>query len=271
MNMATVSQTIVLHTGTEMPVIGLGTWQLNGGTAAGDVRHALAIGYRLIDTAVDYGTQAQIGEALRSGPVRRDEVFLASKVEEDEGGYAATVQRVQEIGVDRLDLCLIHRPPPGESGETLWRGLMAAKRAGLTREIGVSNYSPAQIDELIAATGEVPVINQIEWSPFGFSPDALGHANRTGVVIQAYSPLTRAQRLDNETLAEIAAAHGKTPAQVLLRWNVQLGTAPVPKASSPKHRQENLEVFDFDLAQTEMRRLGELNEHYSALGSLPYV
>lgn len=145
--------TLTLSTGTEMPMIGLGTWELDPATAADDVRHALELGYRLIDTAVDYGTQAQIGEALQSGPVPREQVFLISKVEEDEDAYAATRQRLDEIGVDHLDLCLIHRPPAEGSGESLWRGLLEAREAGLTREIGVSNYAPKQIDDLVGATG----------------------------------------------------------------------------------------------------------------------
>lgn len=263
--------TVGLHTGTKMPAIGLGTWQLDGAAAVDGVRHALEIGYRLIDTAVDYGSQPQIGEALQSGPVSREDVFLVSKVEETEDTHAATLKRVHEIGIDRLDLCLIHRPPPGGSGESLWRGLIAAKRDGITREIGVSNYSTEQIDELVEATGEVPVVNQIEWSPFGYSEAVLEHARATGVVIQAYSPLTRGERLDDEALGEIASVHGKTPAQVLLRWNLQLGTPAVPKAASAEHRTENLELFDFELDDGEMRRLAELNEHYSSLGGLPYV
>lgn len=268
---ASTAPTVTLSTGTEMPAIGLGTWQLGTETAAADVRHALEIGYRLVDTAVDYYTQPQIGEALRSGPVGREAVFLVSKVEEHEDAYAATRERAEEIGVEQLDLCLIHRPPPGDSGEALWRGLIDAKRDGLAREIGVSNYTTEQIDELAEATGEMPVVNQIEWSPFGYSEAVLEHARRTGVVIQAYSLLTRARRLGDETLAEIGSAHGKTPAQVLLRWNLQLGTPPIPKASRPEHRKENLDVLDFELDAAEMGRLAALNERYSSLAGLPYA
>lgn len=269
--MEAVRASVTLSTGTEMPALGLGTWLLDGPGAADGVRHALELGYRLVDTAVDYGSQPQIGEALRSGPVDRDEVFLTSKVEEDEDSHAGTRQRIDEIGVDRLDLCLLHRPPPDGDGEELWRGLIEAKSEGLTREIGVSNYSSDQIDSLVEATGEVPVVNQIEWSPFGFSDSMLDHARSTGVVIQSYSPLTRGERLGDPALGEIAEAQGRTPAQVLLRWNLQLGTPPVPKAASAAHREENIDVFGFELGQAEMRRLSQLNEHYSSLGGLPYV
>jgi 2,5-diketo-D-gluconate reductase A len=265
------THTITLNTGTEMPLVGLGTWRLTGDDAAEGARHALEIGYRLIDTADDYDNQARLGEGLRASAVPRDDVFLISKVEEDEDAYEGTRRRALDLGVDRLDLCILHRPPPDGAGEELWEGLIAAKRDGLTREIGVSNYTTEQVDRLIETSGQAPVLNQIEWSPFGYSEDVLEHAKRTGIVIQAYSPLTRAERLDDEALAEVASAHGKTPAQVLLRWDLQLGVPAVPKAASAEHRQENLDVFDFELDDSEMSRLEGLNERYSSLSGLPYV
>lgn len=260
-----------LATGTEMPALGLGTWQLTGADAAEGARHALELGYRLIDTSGDYGNQRQIGEALKSSWLDRDEVFLVSKVEEHEDAYASAAEKREELGVEALDLCLIHRPPPSGAGESLWEGLLGAKRDGIAREVGVSNYTSEQIDRLIEATGERPVVNQIEWSPFGHSDEVMEHATRNDVVIQAYGPLTRGQRLSDPTLKEIGGHHRKTPAQVLLRWSLQSGAAPVPKAASPRHREENLDVFDFELDPAEMSRLGELNEHYSSLAGLPYV
>jgi len=254
-----------------MPVLGLGTWELTGEQAVSGVEHALELGYRLIDTAVDYENQEQIGEALRASPIDREEIFLASKVEEDEDAHVATRERTDQLGVERLDLCLLHRPPPDGAGEELWDGLIEARREGLTREIGVSNYSPEQIDRLIEVSGERPAVNQIEWSPFGHSEDVLAHAQRNGIVIQAYSPLTRGDRLGDEVLAEIAARHGKTPAQVMLRWSIQVGAPPVPKAATPAHREENFAVFDFELEEAELEHLGRLNEHYSSLAGLQYL
>lgn len=268
-NAATATKT--LCTGNEMPVLGLGTWQLPGDHAAADVEHAIQIGYRLVDTAVDYYTQPQIGEALRSISVEREQIFLVSKVEENEDSYAGTRERLDELGVDQLDLCLVHRPPPSGAGEGLWEGLIQAKRDGLTRDIGVSNYSSEQIDRLLEVADETPVVNQVEWSPFGHSNELMEHANRHGIVIQAYSPVTRGERLADERVAEIADRYGKSAAQVLLRWSIQSGAAPIPKAASPEHREENLDVFDFELDEREMRELGSLNEHYSSLGELPYV
>lgn len=165
---------------------------------------------------------------------------------------------------------LIHRPPQDGVGEILWRGLIRAKENGLTVDIGVSNYPAASIDALVEATGEAPVVNQIEWSPFGYSQDMLRHAEENAIVLQAYSPLTRTTRLDDPTLATIAERYDKTPAQILLRWDIQHGVVPLPKAGSRAHQEENLDVFDIRLAKADMQRLDALNERYSALGKLPY-
>jgi 2,5-diketo-D-gluconate reductase A len=262
-------QTFRLASGKEIPAVGLGTWQLRGG--AGTVWTALDLGYRLIDTADDYGTQPAIGRAIRKSKLPRDDIFLVTKVEEREDGYDATEDRLRELGLDYADLVLIHRPPPTGAGESIWEGLIGAKREGLVREIGVSNYSTDQIDAVTEATGERPAVNQIEWSPFGHTREMLEYCRDRGILIQAYSPLTRAQRLDDPTLAEIGRRHGKTPAQVLIRWNVQLGANPVPKASTREHLREDIEVFDFELSPEEMERLSGLNERYSALAGLAYA
>ncbi|HEX6228035.1 MAG TPA: aldo/keto reductase [Solirubrobacterales bacterium] len=253
-----------------MPLLGLGTWQLTGDTA-GDVEHALQVGYRLIDTSGDYGTQPGIGRALRSSSLDRDEIFLVTKVEEDEDSFEAAQRNLQELGQGYVDLLLIHRPPHNGVGEWLWEGMLEAKREGLAREIGVSNYTSRQIDRLVEGSGERPAVNQVEWSPFGHSWDLMEHAKTNGIVIQAYSPLTRGQRLSDETLAEIGERHGKTAAQVILRWCIQVGAPPIPKAARAEHREENLDVFDFELGAAEMDALTGLNEHYSSLAGLPYV
>jgi 2,5-diketo-D-gluconate reductase A len=264
------AESVTLASGAAMPALGLGTWQLTGDTA-GAVEHALEIGYRMIDTSGDYGTQRGIGEALRCSALDRGELFLVTKVEEDEDAYAAARSNLEQLGVERVDLLLIHRPPPLGVGEDLWEGLIEAKRDGLTRDVGVSNYTSEQIDRLTETTGERPAVNQVEWSPFGHSAELLEHAWRRGIVIQAYSPLTRGKRLDHETLVEIAGRHDRSPAQIMLRWSIQLGAAPVPKAAAAGHREENLRIFDFELDQTEMETLTGLNEHYSSLAGLPYV
>ena len=260
-----------LNTGRTMPAIGLGTWYLTDDTA-GTVEEALRLGYRMIDTAEDYGTQPGIGEALRRTDVPREEIFLVAKVEEDEDAYEATRANLDEMGQAYADLVVIHRTPDEGVGVELWRGLLRAREEGLARDIGVSNYSTGQIDALVDATGEVPAVNQIEWTPFGWSQDMLDYCGERRIVIQAYSPLTRAQRLDDERLERVAAAYDRTPAHVLLAWALRLGVAPLPKANQKTHLVENLDALEFALDDAAMQALAQFNEHASAQGSsLQYV
>ena len=261
--------TIGLRTGSQMPVLGLGTWQLTKDTG-GTVGHALHLGYRMIDTACDYGSQPGIGDAIRRGSVDRASIYLVAKVEESDNAYEASRQYLGEIGVDYADLILIHRPPARGVGAELWQGLQRARGDGLARDIGVSNYSIEQMRSLERATGEMPAVNQIEWSPFGHSEAMLDFCRSHQIVIQAYSPLTRMHRLHDSTLVKVARSHHKTPAQILIRWNLQQGTVPLPKANQKDHLAENLAVFDFELSEADIKTLNELNERFSSLGSLPY-
>ncbi|ODR92109.1 aldo/keto reductase [Sinorhizobium alkalisoli] len=260
---------IALRTGNRMPVMGVGTWQLTNDTA-GAIEAALELGYRMIDTSGDYGTQLGIAEGIKRSGIERGEFYLVTKVEEVGDAYQATRKNLDELQLDHVDLMLIHRPPKTGAGEDLWRGLMRAKEEGLTRDIGVSNYSTDLIDALIEATGVVPTVNQIEWSPFGYSEDMLRYATESHIVIQAYSPLTRTKRLRDEALAEIAARYNKSPAQVLIRWNLRRATVPIPKANQRRHLEENIDVFDFEISEGDMEILNDLNEHYSSRGTLPY-
>ncbi len=259
-----------LYTGTQMPVMGLGTWQLTIDTVE-TVMYALQLGYRLIDTSSDYGTQPGIGEALKKSDIDRENIFLSTKVEEKDDAYARTKSNLEELGLEYVDLMLIHRPPPSRVGENLWEGLIRAKNEGLTRDIGVSNYSIDLIEQLIETSGEIPVVNQIEWSPFGHSEEMKQYCDEKGIIIQAYSPLTRAKRLGDPALIEIAEQYAKSPAQILIRWNLQLGTIPIPKANKKQHLEENIDVFDFEISDEDMMVLNNLNEEYSSLGALPYV
>lgn len=262
-------ETIVLSSGNRMPVMGLGTWQLTIETAA-IVAAAIAFGYRLIDTSGDYGTQPGVGEGLKRSEVDRDEIYLVTKIEETDDAYQAAQRNLRELDVDQVDLMLIHRPPKSGAGEELWRGLIKAKEDGLARDIGVSNYSIDLIEQLIAATGEVPAVNQVEWSPFGHSAELKRFAAEKGIVLQAYSPLTRGERLDDPVLAALADKHGKSEAQILIRWNLQSGVVPIPKANRLNHLKANIDVFEFQLDAGDMDRLDEADRHYSALGTLPY-
>jgi len=259
-----------LRSGREMPVLGLGTWQLTSDTA-GAVEDAIGLGYRMIDTSGDYGTQPGVGEGIRRSGIARDEIYVVTKVEETDDAYDATRRDLDELGLDHVELMLIHRPPPSGAGEALWEGLLRARDEGLTADIGVSNYSRSQMERLAQASGEMPAVNQVEWTPFAWSREMLDFCREHDIIIQAYSPLTHGKRLDDGRLGDLASRTGGTPAQVLLRWNLQLGTVALPKANDPDHRRENLDVFDIELDQAEMQVLGTLNEQASALGSLPYT
>jgi len=260
------NERVTLATRRTMPAIGVGTWQLTDDTA-GTLEYALRLGYRMIDTSGDYGTEAGVGDAIRRSRLDRSEIFVVTKVEEDEDAFESTWQALRELRLDHVDLVLVHRPPPRGAGEALWEGLLRARDAGLARDIGVSNYSIDQIERLVDATGERPVVNQIEWSPFGWSGEMLEHCDRHDIVIQAYSPLTRAERLDDERLTGIASEYDRTPAQVVLRWNLERATVPLPKANRREHLAENLDVFDFELADEHLQKLDRLNERWSALGN----
>jgi 2,5-diketo-D-gluconate reductase A len=261
---------LILPSGNQMPLIGLGTWQLRHQTEE-VVGSALDAGYRMIDTSGDYHTQHGIGTALRASSLPRESIYLVTKVEET-GDACETLRRnLAELRVDYVDLVLIHRPPEDGVGMPLWRALRRAKAEGLTRDIGVSNYSIEGIEELVYRSGEMPAVNQIEWTPFGHSPSMLDFCRENDIVIQAWSPLTRATRLNDDKLAAMAARYGKTPAQLLLRWCLQNGVVPLPKANSRDHARDNLSVFDFEISPSDMLKLRTLNEHYSALGTLLYL
>lgn len=263
--------TVSLHTGRSMPILGLGTWELTNDTP-GTIETAFEFGYRMIDTACDYGSQRGIGEGIRRGNIDRDAVYLCAKIEETDDPLDATRRYLAELQTDYADLMLLHRPPATGAGEELWRGLMRAREEGLTRDIGVSNYSIALLDDLTRATGEMPVVNQIEWSPFGHAREMLEYCRARGIIVQAYSPLTRALRLDDKRLESIAYRYGKSTAQLLIRWNLQTGTVPLPKANQQRHLREDIDVFDFEINDQDMAVLNELNEHYSSLGpTLQYL
>lgn len=253
-----------------MPVLGLGTWNLKHHTVD-SVLSALQAGFRMLDTASDYHTQRGIGEAIKAYGAPRETLYVVSKIEQFDDAHESLCRNLVELRLDYADLVLVARPPERGVGESQWQELRRVKRAGLARDIGVSNYSIEQIEELVYRTGELPVVNQVEWSPFGHSPRMLDFCHDNHIVLQAASPLTRGTRLNDDKLAAMAARYGKTAAQLLIRWNLQLGIAPLPKANDALHQRDNLNVFDFEISQPDMTKLRALNGHYSTLGRLQYV
>lgn len=260
----------VLASGHTMPLLGLGTAGLTRHTAD-SIRHAIEAGFRLIDTSHDYHTQRGIGDALKSCGVSRNSLYVVTKVGPDDDSFDALQRNLRELRLDYVDLALVQCPPDHGLAEAAWRGLRRAKRERLTIDIGVANYSIDHIEELVYRSGELPAVNQIEWSPFGHSPQMLDFCRENDIVIQAGSPLTRGTRLNDDQLASMAARYGKTPVQMVLRWNLQLGVVPLPKANTPQHQADNCHVFDFEIVPHDMVRLSALNQHFSVLGKLQYT
>jgi 2,5-diketo-D-gluconate reductase A len=262
--------TLTLASGNRMPALGLGSWMLTSNTAA-RVAQAFSLGYRLVDTSGDYLTQSGIGKAIRATGMRREALYIVTKVEPDDDGFDATRKNLDELKLDYADLVLIHRPPERGVGEELWEGLRRARDEGLARDIGVSSYKVEQIEELARVSGEMPAVNQVEWTPFGHSLDMLNFCRANRILVQAWSPLTRGKRLGDDKLAALAVKHGRSPAQIILRWDLQHGVVPLPKAQRADHQRENLGVFDFELDARDMATLDNLNHHFSALEKLDYL
>ena len=217
---ARTSQEVVrIADGVSVPLIGFGTWELNRDDAYSGVRAALDIGYRHIDTATAYENEDAVGKAVRDSGVGRENVFITTKCPPSYvGREAETIDAsLKALGVDFVDLWLVHWPPNRQASPDTWKAFIEALEQGKTRSIGVSNYSIAQIDELITATGRAPALNQIPWNPFLFNEREVAELRSRQVVLEGYSPLKRSN-LGNRVLQEIAAAHGKTAAQVILRW-----------------------------------------------------
>ena len=248
-----------LRNGVAMPMLGFGTWQLPGELAYEATRHALLIGYRHIDTATTYRNEEQVGRAIADSGVDRAELFVTTKLPPGNAGRArATIsESLKALGTDYVDLWLVHWPPRGRNLVPLWRDFLAARDDGLTRTVGVSNYSIGQIDELIDATGERPAVNQIPWSPSRYDARLLAaHAER-GVALEGYSPL-KGTRLRDRTLAEIAGKYGVTPAQVVLRWHIDTGVIVIPKSARPDRIEQNIDLFTFSLTPEEVILLNNL-------------
>ncbi len=245
--------------GVEMPLIGLGTWQATGEAAHRAVREALELGYRLVDTATMYGNEAEVGAAVRGSGLDRAEVFVTTKLRQNQAGREREVVResLRLTGLDVLDLWLVHWPPGGLARPDTWERFVEAREQGLVRAIGVSNYSVAQIDELIAATGVAPAVNQVRWGPALHDADLLrAHAER-GVVLEGYSPF-KATDLDAAPLVEAAAAHGVSTRQVVVRWHLQHGVVVIPKSTDRERMAANLDVLGFELTGEQVAAIDAL-------------
>ncbi len=259
MTTRTSQDSVTLAGGVPIPLIGFGTWQLTGRQAYDGVRAALDAGYRHVDTATAYGNEEQVGAAIRDSGVGRENVFITTKCPPEHAGRERQTleDSLRALGTGFVDLWLVHWPPNGEARPQTWKAFTEALQDGKARAIGVSNYSIAQIDELIAATGTAPALNQIPWSPFRSARDEAEELRSRGIALEGYSPLKRSD-LDHPVLREIAAAHGKTPAQVILRWHVEHGFIVIPRSARRERIEENYAIFDFGLSDPERSRLDAL-------------
>jgi diketogulonate reductase-like aldo/keto reductase len=243
-----------------MPMVGFGTWRLRGSTAQESVGYALQAGYRHLDTATMYGNETEVGRAIRDSGVDRADIFITTKVPPGNvGRERATIDAsLRDLGTDHVDLWLIHWPPGRGASPRMWEQLIAAREAGLTRAIGVSNYSPALIDELVRTSGERPAVNQIPWSIPQYDPAVLAAHRDRDVLVEGYSSL-KGTNLRDRTLTDIAGRHAVESAQVVLRWHLQHGIAVIPKSSHRDRITSNFALSGFSLDETEMARLDALS------------
>lgn len=254
-----LAQNVDIGSGVHMPLLGLGTWLAGGRQAYQAVRRALDVGYRHIDTATMYGNEDQIGRAVADSGVPREAIFITTKLPPGNAGRnRATIEAsLRALSTEYVDLWLIHCPPGGQARPDVWEQLLEIKRARLARAKGVSNYSLAQIDELERATGQLPSVNQIEWSPTLFDEQILlGHRQR-GVQLEGYSPL-KTTNLRHPGLVRIAQAHGVSPAQVVIRWHIEHRIVVIPKSTNPDRIAENAAIFSFALSAAEIDELDHL-------------
>jgi diketogulonate reductase-like aldo/keto reductase len=254
-----MSTTRTLADGTELPLLGLGVWQMAHGRECTDaVRWALEAGYRHIDTAQAYGNEESVGEGLRRSGVLREEVFITTKFFPARQDPVAEIERsLARLGVDHVDLYIVHWP---EGGPTwAWPGMERAREAGHARAIGVSNFGVDDLKRLLAATSVPPAVNQVQFSPYEYRKELLEACDANGIALEAYSPLGTGRHLGSETVARIAGRHERTPAQVLVRWCIERHIPVIPKSTHRERIVENAGVFDFTLSLEDLAELDALD------------
>jgi len=258
----------LLADGNPIPLLGLGVWQVpNGPDCVNAVRWALELGYRHIDTAQAYRNEESVGQGLRESGVPRDEVFITTKFYPARRDPVAEAERsLQRLGVDHLDLYIVHWP---EGGPTwAWPGMERARALGYTRSVGVSNFGVAELQQVIAAATVPPVVDQVQFSSYEYRKELLDACEQNGVVLEAYSPLGHGRHVASETAARIAQRLGRTPAQVLLRWCIQRDVPFIAKSTHRERIAENAQLFDFTLSEEDLEQLDELDRTGGAAAAL---
>jgi diketogulonate reductase-like aldo/keto reductase len=256
--------TVTLNDGTDFPQLGFGTYKLTGPAGTDAVVSAIGAGYRLLDTAVNYGNEHEVGEAVRRCGLDRDELLVATKIPGRDHGYdeaiASARGSLERLGLERIDLYLIHWPNPRVAKYLdTWRAMIALRDEGLVTSIGVSNFTEPMLTRLIDETGVVPAVNQVELHPYFPQAALRGFHARNGIRTESWSPLARrSELLTEQVILDVAATHGVTPTQAVLRWHVEIGTTAIPKSADASRQRENAEVFGFSLSEDEIAAISAL-------------
>lgn len=256
---------IVLNDGQVMPKLGFGVYNVVGDEAVGTLTTALELGYRSIDTAAFYGNEEEVGRAVRESGLPRDEVCVTTKLWNADHGYDAAMRAfdasVKRLGLDTIDLFLIHWPlPAADLYVDTFRALQTLKRQGRVVSVGVSNFTRAHLERVMGETGEVPAINQVELHPYYAQSELRAFHAAHGIVTEAWSPLGRGAEFNDSVIIALADKLGRTPAQIILRWHMQLGNVAIPKSTMPSRMAENLAVFDFELSGREMTQIAGIDK-----------
>lgn len=263
-----------LNDGRTMPQLGLGVWRTPAEETAQVVAAALSAGYRAVDTAAVYGNEAGVGEGVRASGLQREEVFVTTKLWNESQGYDRALKAfdksLERLGLEEVDLYLIHWPCPQQDlFVESWKALIRLREEGRARSIGVSNFRPEDLERIIGETGVVPAVNQIELHPRFSQAKLRGIHARMGVLTESWSPLGQGKLLEDPLLTRLAASYGKTPAQIILRWHVQLGLLVIPKSVNPQRIAQNLDVFDFELSDADMSAIASLDSEDGRIGPDP--
>jgi diketogulonate reductase-like aldo/keto reductase len=261
-----ISDKTVLNNGVQMPWLGLGVWKVeDGNEVISSIKAAIAAGYRSIDTAAVYGNESGVGQAIRECGVPREELFITTKVWNQNQGYETTLkafdESMQKLGLEYLDLYLIHWPVKGKYSDT-WRALCKLYEQGKVRAIGVSNFQIHHLNDILAESDIVPVVNQVEFHPRLTQKPLLDFCKKNGIQLEAWSPLMRGKLLDQPDLVTIAQRHGKTVTQVILRWDLQNGVVTIPKSVKEHRIVENANIFEFELTAEDMATIDSLNQDH---------